>query len=47
MLEKKSMVKARELFRQYHGILRTSRAIYLGIAPVTLYKMVSEGILLT
>lgn len=35
--------KAEEIFRENNGILRTSQAIELGIAPATLYAMRESG----
>lgn len=40
-----TIARARELFSQHRGYLRTARAIKLGIAPATLYEMARSGIL--
>ncbi len=37
--------KAREIFKQNHGLLRTVEAIHLGIHPRTLYQMRDQGLL--
>ncbi len=42
-VEPKSFRSAREIFLQNRGMLRTSEAINLGIAPATLYRMRDEG----
>jgi len=41
--EKLTIIKAREIFSRHRGYLRTSEALRLGIAPVTLYEMVRRG----
>ena len=40
-----TLSRARELFAQHRGYLRTAQAIKLGIAPATLYEMARSGIL--
>ena len=42
-VEPRSFREAREIFRQHSGLLRTSEALSLGIAPATLYRMRDEG----
>ena len=37
--------KAREIFKQNYGLLRTAEAIHLGIHPRTLYQMRDQGLL--
>lgn len=37
---------AKQIFREHHGLLRTSQALDLGIAPATLYEMRDQGILI-
>jgi predicted transcriptional regulator of viral defense system len=43
-LSKKRFQKAEKIFRENHGILRTSQAMRLGISPETLYSMRDVGI---
>lgn len=43
--EQKSVEAAKSVFRQHGGILRTSKAIDLGIHPRILYRMRDSGIL--
>lgn len=40
-----SYAKAREIFREHNGLLRTAQAIKLGIPPATLYAMRSAGVI--
>lgn len=42
-MEKQSISKASQVFRLNGGILRTSRAILLGISPRVLYEMRNSG----
>jgi len=42
---KNTISRARDLFAQHRGYLRTAQALKLGIAPVTLYEMARSGIL--
>ncbi len=41
---RKKFRKAEEIFRQHHGLLRTTEASRLGIAPATLYAMREAGV---
>ena len=34
---------AKKIFHEHDGLLRTSQALDLGIAPATLYEMRDEG----
>lgn len=43
--DKLTVVRARDLFAQHRGYLRTAQALKLGVAPATLYEMASSGIL--
>ena len=43
--EKRTISRARNLFAQHRGYFRTTQALKLGIAPVTLYEMARSGIL--
>jgi len=43
--EKGTISRARDLFAQHRGYLRTAQALKLGIAPVTLYEMARNGVL--
>ena len=40
-----SYAKAREIFREHNGLLRTAQAIKLGIPPATLYAMRNAGVI--
>jgi predicted transcriptional regulator of viral defense system len=42
-VEPKSFREAREIFLQHNGLLRTTEALSLGIAPATLYRMRDGG----
>jgi predicted transcriptional regulator of viral defense system len=42
-MNKKSLEKAKKIFLDQHGLLRTDQAIQLGIAPRTLYAMREAG----
>lgn len=45
MMKTSSYARARQTFREHHGLLRTARAIELGISPATLYAMRDAGVI--
>lgn len=44
-MTRKSFEKAEKIFREHHGIMRTSQAVKMGINQHTLIRMYEEGIL--